>query len=65
MFRHHTMVAQMALAPLVRAFFRMKLVRREVVEDGDGKFWVKEVRRDSQGERLRYTYPLDTPITGD
>lgn len=55
----------MALAPLVRAFFRMKLVRREVVEDGDGKFWVKEVRRDSRGERLRYTYPLDTPITGD
>lgn len=46
--------------PLVRAFFTYRLVNRVVVEDGEGNFFISEVRRDKQGERLRYIYPLDT-----
>lgn len=44
---------------LVTEFFAYTLVSRKLWEDGVGQFFITEVRQDKQGERLRYTYPLD------
>lgn len=44
-----------------REFFTLKLVSRELFEDGAGEFYVLEVRKHIRtGDKLRLTYPLDT-----
>ncbi len=56
------------LHPRIEAFHMMRLVTRNLMEDGDGLLWIVpgldahagQRRDDATGERQRLTYRLDT-----
>lgn len=51
--------------PLATAFRNMRLLRRDLIEDGEGALCMVEVRADpTSGERQKLTYRLDTHVEG-
>lgn len=51
--------------PLIQAFRQMRLLRRDLIEDGNGALCMVEVREDpTSGERQKLTYRLDTHEEG-